>query len=96
MFWFGSQVKADSAAYPPEAEVLAYFRERRAKLLAVLDEVTDAELAAPAPPAGERSPIAGAPNLGHLFLFAASHEAMHAGQLTVAHRGLGHPPLLGP
>jgi uncharacterized damage-inducible protein DinB len=57
--------------------------------------VSDDELAGPAPEAGARSPIAGAPNIGHLFLFAASHEAMHAGQLTVAHRALGHPPIVG-
>lgn len=95
IFWFGSQVSAESSRYPAEAEVLEYFRERRAKLLAVLEELTDAELAAPAPAAGERSPIAGAPNIGQLFLFAATHEGMHAGQLTVAHRALGHPPLLG-
>jgi uncharacterized damage-inducible protein DinB len=94
LFWFGSLVTSDTAAYPPEADVLAYFRDRRAVLLRVLEEVADDELAAPAPT--ERSPIVGAPNIGHVFLFAATHEAMHAGQLTVAHRGLGHPPLMGP
>jgi uncharacterized damage-inducible protein DinB len=95
MFWFGSQVTSDSSAYPQETEVLAYFRDRRAALLRVLDEVSDDELTGPAPPAGARSPIAGAPNIGHLFLFASTHEAMHAGQLTVAHRALGNAPLIG-
>lgn len=94
VFWFGSQVSSDSSLYPPESEVMEYFRDRRSRLLAVLAELSDAELAAPAPPAGERSPIAGAPNMGQIFIFAATHEGMHAGQLTVAHRALGHPPLL--
>ncbi len=93
MFWFGSQVSPDSSLYPSESDVMEYFRERRARLLALLGELSDAEIAAPAPPEGERSPIAGAPNMGQIFIFAATHEGMHAGQLTVAHRALGHPPL---
>ena len=94
LFWFGSQPQSERTAYPSSADVMAYLRERRETLLKVLDEITDDELNAPAPAAGERSPIAGAPCFGHIFLFAAVHEGMHAGQLTVAHRGLGHPPLL--
>jgi len=93
MFWFGSQATGDSSAYPAEAEVFEYFRERRTALLAVLEELTDAELAAPAPPSGAPSPIAGAPSIGQLFIFAATHEGMHSGQLTVVHRALGHAPL---
>jgi uncharacterized damage-inducible protein DinB len=95
IFWRGSQVSSESGAYPPESEVLAYFRERRERLLSVLDELSEDELRAPAPAAGEHSPLAGAPSMGHAFLFIASHESLHAGQLTVAHRALGHPPLLG-
>ena len=95
LFWFGSQHNSDRSAYPSPDEVLAYFRERRETLLKVLDEVTQDELNAPAPAAGQRSPIAGAPSIGQLFLFAAVHEGLHGGQLTVAHRGLGNPPLMG-
>lgn len=95
LFWSGSKPTSDSDRYPAESEVLAYFRERRENFLAVLEELSDDELQAPAPAAGERSPIAGAPNIGHLFLFAGQHEAMHMGQLTVANRGLGHPPFIG-
>jgi uncharacterized damage-inducible protein DinB len=95
LFWFGSEPKADASLYPDPEEVLAYFHERRETLLAVLEELSDEEMHAAAPPAEARSPLAGAPNMGHAFIFASQHEAMHAGQLTVAHRALGHAPLLG-
>lgn len=95
LFGFGSQPQPSVAAYPPADEVLAYLRERRTALLAVLDELTEEELRAAAPAAGQRSPIAGAPSLGHAFLFIAYHEGLHSGQLTVAHRALGHAPMIG-
>lgn len=96
LFWFGSELKSDRSAYPPNEEVLAYFRDRRQTLLNMIDDLTDEELAAPAPPPNEPSPIAGAPCIGHILLFAASHESIHAGQLTVARRGLGNAPLFSP
>lgn len=95
LFWYQSSGAPDRAACPPPDEVVAYFRERRQALLEVLDDVTQAELDAPAPPAGARSPIAGAPCMGHAFLFFSIHECLHAGQLSVAHRGLGRAPLFG-
>jgi uncharacterized damage-inducible protein DinB len=96
LFWFGSDLKEDRSAYPARDELLAYFRERRATLVEMIDDLSDEELSAPAPPADELSPIAGAPCVGHLLLFAAIHENTHIGQLTVAHRGLGNPPLFSP
>ena len=95
MFGMGSKITTDREAYPAPEEVVAYFRDRRVVLLKVLDEVSEAELNEPVPAANARGPLAGAPSVGHIFLFAAMHEGMHAGQLTVAHRGLGHPPLVG-
>lgn len=95
LFWFGSEVKSIRRLYPDRGQVLDYLRDRRKTLWAVVDDLTPAELEAPAPPADSRSPIAGAPCMGHLLLFAAYHEGVHSGQLTVAHRGLGHPPLFG-
>lgn len=93
LFWFGSDLRP-ADAYPEVEEVRAYFQDRRRHLLSVLEEVSDDELAAPAPT--ENSPIAGAPCLGHIFLFAAYHEGIHCGQLTAAHRGLGNRPLYQP
>jgi uncharacterized damage-inducible protein DinB len=95
LFGFGSQPKPEASLYPDADAVLAYFRDRREALLRVLDEVSEDELRAPAPEAGQRSPIAGAPSIGHAFIFIAYHEGMHSGQLTVAHRALGHAPLIG-
>jgi uncharacterized damage-inducible protein DinB len=94
LFSFGSQPKADASFYPSAEEVIAYYHDRRGVLMRVLEELSDDELRAPAPATGERSPIAGAPTIGHLFIFTSQHEAMHSGQLTVAHRALGHAPLL--
>ena len=96
LFWFGSELKDDRSAYPSADDVLAYFRERREVLLDVLDNVTYEELSAEGPPKDAPSPIAGAPSIGHLFLFCARHESIHAGQLTVAHRGLGNAPMFAP
>jgi uncharacterized damage-inducible protein DinB len=95
LFGFGSQPKPDASVYPSPERVHAYFRDRREALVRVLDELSEEELRAPAPAAGERSPIAGAPSLGHAFIFIAYHEGMHSGQLSVAHRALGHAPLIG-
>jgi len=95
LFSFGSQPKPEPGIYPTPEELLGYFRERREALLRVLEELSEEELRAPAPAAGERSPLAGAPNIGHAFLFIAYHEGMHSGQLTLAHRALGHAPIVG-
>ena len=95
LFSFGSQPKPDASLYPTPKEVLSYFRDRRDVLLQVLEELSEEELRAAAPAAGERSPIAGAPSLGHAFIFIAYHEGMHSGQLTVTHRALGHAPIVG-
>ena len=96
LFWFGSEVTAESQRYPDPTEVRLYFDGRREMLLSVLKELSLAELNQPAPPAEARSPIAGAPNIGQAFFFIAYHEGMHSGQLSVIRRGLGYAPLYGP
>ena len=96
LFWFGSQPSKTPKDYPPIDEVLEYFEHRREVLLEVLNDLSDDELAEPAPPAEAQSPIAGAPNIGQVFFFIAYHEGMHSGQLSVARRGLGHEPLYKP
>jgi len=95
IFWKGSQIQSSSSYYPPTQDVQNYFNERRENLLQVLGNVTDTQLAAPAPGPDERSPIAGAPNMGQLLLFASQHEYLHNGQLSVARRALGRQPLIG-
>lgn len=96
LFWFGSEMKEDRSLYPNSSEIVDYYRERRVAWLKLIDDLTDEELNRPAPPAGSSSPIAGAPNLGQVLLFAPVHEGIHVGQLTVCHRGLGHGPIRKP
>lgn len=96
MFWFGSEPTADQSRYPAVSEVLSYFRERRENLLNVLEGLSDEELAAAGPPADAGGPLAGAPSMAQAFHFAAYHEGIHTGQMTVCHRGLGNPPMYKP
>lgn len=90
-FGMGSQPTGNVADYPPAADVLETMRERRRTLLGVLDELSDEDLSRPTP--------AGSPDFltdfAAVFEMANWHEAMHAGQLSVARRALGHKPLGG-
>lgn len=90
-FGMGSHPTSEPGDYPPPADVLETMRERRRTLLAVLDELTDDDLASPTP--------AGSPDFltdfAAVFETANWHEAMHAGQLSVTRRALGHKPLSG-
>ncbi|MEK6237893.1 MAG: DinB family protein, partial [Planctomycetales bacterium] len=86
----GSHPTTDVSAYPPVEEVLAHMRERRETLLKILDGLSEAEL--------EQATPEGAPDfLGTfeaVFRMAGWHEGMHAGQLTIARRSLGHSPFV--
>jgi uncharacterized damage-inducible protein DinB len=88
-FGMGSQPTSDPAAYPPPAEVLEVMRERRQALLEALAPMNDDDLARKLP--------AGTPDflsdMGSVFELAIWHEGHHRGQLSVAHRALGHKPL---
>lgn len=96
LFWSGSEPMSDPRHYPPIDEVLDYFESRRQTLLQVLKDLSLDELHQPAPPPEAQSPIAGAPNIGQVFFFIAYHEGLHTGQLAVARRGLGYPPVYSP
>lgn len=93
LFWFGSEVSSDAANYPAAEEVLAYFRDQRANLLTVIDGLSDEFLNGPPPAEGM---FAEAPNMAQMLIFASYHEGIHSGQLTVAHRSLGHDPMMQP
>jgi len=95
LFWFGSEIQSREA-YPAIDAVRQYFASRRENLISVIESLTEDDLSGPAPSPEERSPIAGAPNIGHLLVFAAQHEFMHTGQFTIIHRALGNPPLFAP
>ncbi len=89
-FGMGSRPTANPADYPPPEEVLQFMRERREVLLDILRELSEEELQKPAPP--------GTPefmrDVASIFEAAAWHEALHAGQVTIARRSLGHPPMV--
>ena len=89
LFGMGSQPTSDPAAYPEAEEVLAYLRERRETLLEVLDALSEEDLAKPTP---EGTPDF-LPDVASVFEMAAWHEGLHAGQVTIASRGLGNRPV---
>lgn len=91
MFGMGSQPTGRAEAYPPVDDVLAYMRDRRQTLLSALEAMSDEDLNRPTP--------AGTPdflsNFASVFETAVWHEGLHSGQVSLAHRALGNPPLLG-
>ena len=91
VFGMGSQPTSDIEAYPPVEEVLAYMRDRRQVFLKILSGMSDEDLAQPTP---EGAPDMW-PDMASIFEMAIWHEAMHAGQVSVARRSLGNQPLYG-
>ena len=88
IFGDGSEPAADAAAYPPFAEVRAKYLELRNRNLALLDSLTEADLARPskAPPKGREREFA---TFGQSFLVLALHQAMHRSHVTDALRAAG-------
>jgi len=85
----GTEPQSSADVYPPAEEALAYMRERRTELLALLDTLTDEDLDRPMQPGTP----AFLPDVGSVFEAAIWHEGMHAGQVSIARRSLGHRPL---
>ena len=92
LFGTGSQPTSDPENYPPPAEVLDAMRERRGVLIELLDGRSEKQLAKPTP----EGTYDFLPDYGSIWEIANSHEAMHAGQLTMVRRALGHAPLFSP
>ena len=88
-FGMGSQPTSQVNEYPPLESVLATMRERRQTLLAVLDRLSDEDLAKKTP-AGAPDFL---PDVASVFELAIWHEGQHSGQVSVARRALGHKPL---
>jgi hypothetical protein len=91
LFGQGSKPTADAVAYPPYDEILATYRDLRAKNLTRLEEIGEAGL--------DRAPAAIPPGfenemstMGHTLLVIALHQMSHVGQLTVARRASGKEP----
>jgi hypothetical protein len=90
-FGMGSQPTNQPAEYPPAEAVLASMRERRSELLGVLSGLSDEDLAQKTPNGAPEF----LPDIASVFEMAIWHEGLHAGQLTVVRRALGHKPLVG-
>ena len=91
LFGQGTTPTTDAAAYPPYDEVLATYRELRAKNLAMLEQIGDEGL--------DRTPAAIPPGFedemkttGHTLLVIALHQMSHVGQLADARRASGREP----
>ena len=67
-------------------------RERRAALLEILGVMADADLLKPTP----ADMAAFCPDYASIFEMVAWHEGMHAGQITMVRRALGHKPVFSP
>jgi hypothetical protein len=90
MFGRGSKSTGNPADYPPPEEVLAFMRDRRKVMMEAIAKYTDADLPKPLPPGSP--PFL--PDFGQLFAFFAWHEGVHAGQVSMIRRALGHPPIV--
>jgi uncharacterized damage-inducible protein DinB len=81
---------ATPTGFGKKQEYLDLFEKVRGSTLAALDGIPDAQLDTPT-----TGPMAKFfPTVGSLFLLAANHELMHAGQVAVLRRKLGKPILI--
>lgn len=88
-FGKGSRPTNRPEDYPPVDDVLAAMRERRRAFLDLLAGLSDEQLSGPPQP--------GSPefmrDVASVFELAVWHEGLHAGQVSVARRALGHGPV---
>jgi hypothetical protein len=90
-FGRGSQATGNPADYPAAEEVLSFMRDRRKLMMEAIAKYTDADLSKPLPQGFP--PFL--PDFGQLFAFFTWHEGVHAGQVSMIRRALGHPPIAG-
>jgi len=88
LFLRGSAPEPDSGKYPTPQELLATLARVHAAAQAEVAQRTDEELRQPA--LGKPHPLF-TDKLGALF-WCARHEMLHAGQIGLLKRLLGHPP----
>jgi hypothetical protein len=93
LFGRGSTPTDDAGAYPSFDEVLATYRDLRAKDLARLEEIGEAGL--------DRAPRAVPPGfenemrtVGQTLLTMAMHQMIHLGQLADTRRAAGRAPFI--
>jgi hypothetical protein len=89
-FSMGSRPSSSPSDYPEVGDVLDFMRKRRSVVLEILAGMSEAGMVEP-PPKGTPDIM---PDVGSIFETLIWHEALHAGQITVARRALGHSPLV--
>ena len=93
LFASGTQPKTDPGAYPSFDEVLATYRDLRAKNLKLLEKIGEAgldQVPKQIPPGFE----AAMKTFGQTLLLIALHNMVHYGQIADARRVAGLKPLL--
>ena len=93
LFATGTQPSSDAGAYPSFDEVLATYRDLRARNLKLLDAMSDADLdRAPTdvPPGFENMMT----SFGNTLLLVTLHNMVHYGEIAVARRAAGRKPLM--
>jgi uncharacterized damage-inducible protein DinB len=88
-FGAGSKPTNRPEDYPSPEEVLETMRERRKALFDLLRAQSDDALSRATQPGSPDF----LPDVASVFEIAAWHEGLHAGQVSVARRSLGHAPL---
>lgn len=86
----GKDKAASDAGFAKKAEYLELYNTVRAATLEALAKIDEKEFDKPNPHEMSKKI---APTIGSLFMLAANHEMMHAGQVAVARRKLGKPVL---
>jgi len=94
LFDWGSTPTDDASKYPPFKEVLGTYRALRAKTMAYVDQLTDADLDRPTPVPPPQ--LKGFETIGQMLMIFACHQSMHAGQGVVTCRAAGRTPTFEP
>ena len=90
LYKMGSQVQ-DISAYPSVAEIKAEWDSATTKLMALLENVTEAQLKKP----NEANYPIGEKNVMGALSFCAFHESYHIGQVGYIRKFLGYETLIG-
>lgn len=88
LFGKGSLPRADAALYPGIGELRGVFNAVHSRVLVVVPTLGDSLLDEPIEP-----PHPAFRNKFEALLWAARHELVHAGQIAMIRRGLGHAAL---
>ena len=93
LFAPGTEPRADAGLYPSFDEVVDAYRTHRARTLALLDELGDANMdrAPAAPPPGFEESMR---TFGETLMLITLHNMVHYGQIADARRAAGRRPLL--